>query len=138
MLKEVAEVDDDDSDDDEVTEEMYEAGKQMVEKASEAFKSRFKKMIVESLYDGGGKARNPPSFEESHLTRLERQLFRVGRESCEDFTRWKYQTNERMETCAMVTSEEKDAIEKENRGSFRQRRRERRAAETEKLLITHT
>jgi|TARA_X000001036_G_C20512927_1_gene738887 hypothetical protein len=33
-------------------------------------------------------------------------------------------------------SEEKDAIEKENRGSFRQRRRERRAAETEKLLIT--
>ena len=47
LLKEVAEVDDDDdSDDDEVTEEMYEAGKQMVEKASEAFKSRFKKMIV--------------------------------------------------------------------------------------------
>tara|TARA_B100000401_G_scaffold235004_1_gene159291 strand:- start:2669 stop:3478 length:810 start_codon:yes stop_codon:yes gene_type:complete len=108
LLKEVAEVDDDDdSDDDEVTEEMYEAGKQMVEKASEAFKSRFKKMIVESLYDGGGKARNPPSFEESHLTRLERQLFRVGRESCEDFTRWKYQTNERMETCAMVTQARK-------------------------------
>ena len=56
MLKEVAEVDDDDdSDDDEVTEEMYEAGKQMVEKASEAFKSRFKKMIVRVYTTAAGK-----------------------------------------------------------------------------------
>ena len=86
------------SDSEEEEEEFYEAGKALVQKAKEAFESRFSKMIIESHSVGT----KEPSFKEEYLTRMERELFRKGRESCEEFTRWKYQTSERMEACTVV------------------------------------
>ena len=97
------EEDDDDESDSEDDHEEYEAGKELVEKARAAFKSRFSKMIVESFTVGS----KEPSFKEEYLTRMERELFRIGRESCEAFTRWKYQTSERMEACLVVMQAKK-------------------------------
>lgn len=90
--------DDEEDSDSEDDHEEYEAGKALVQKAKEAFKSRFSKMIIESHTVGS----KEPSFKEEYLTRMERELFRIGRESCEEFTRWKYQTSERMEACTVV------------------------------------
>ena len=95
VLEEADEVGDSEAEDDQ---EEYEAGKALVQKAKEAFKSRFSKMIIESHTVGS----KEPSFKEEYLTRMERELFRIGRESCEEFTRWKYQTSERMEACTVV------------------------------------
>ena len=101
LLKEAFDPDDEDDNEDSDNEdyhEKYEAGKALVQKAQEAFTSRFSKMIIESHTIGS----KEPSFKEEYLTRMERELFRKGRESCEEFTRWKYQTSERMEACTVV------------------------------------
>ena len=90
-------------------EEYKQKGEELKEKAREAFEQRFKKMLLHAALSASAFSQHATTyssesaFDEDYLTRSERRLYKLGKDSANDFVTWKYSTKEKMVASKVIT-----------------------------------